>query len=55
MVLSLLETAKKALQVSKTKLKSLVGVVAPNLILLFPAAIWEIIVGITALALCLGP
>ena len=46
---------KYAEQVSSTKLKSRVGVIEPNLIILLPEAIWVIIVGITALALCLGP
>ena len=48
-------TAKKAAQVSSTKLKSLVGLKEPNLISFSPWAICVIIVGITALELCLGP
>ena len=54
-VKSLLATALKALQVSVTKLKSLVGVSKPNFNSFFPDKIWEIIVGMTALELCLGP
>ena len=45
----------KAAQVSLTKLKSLVGDIFPNFISFLPLAICVMIVGITALLLCLGP
>ena len=54
-VFSLFKIDRYALQVSITKFKSLVGVKAPKCIFSFPVQIWVIIVGITALQLCLGP
>ena len=54
-VLELSEIARKAEQVSSTKLKSLVGDKEPSFNFFLPDAICVIIVGITALELCLGP
>ena len=47
--------AKNPRAVSFTKLKSRVGVKSPNLISFIPLAICVIMVGIIALADCLGP
>ena len=54
-VLSCSEILINPLAVSLTKLKSLVGVSEPSLICSYPAKSCVIIVGMTALADCLGP
>ena len=46
---------KKPSTVSSIKVRSLVEYKFPNFIFFFPLSIWRIIVGIIALADCLGP